>query len=131
MIELKFGNKVYKFIKWPLATKVSEKWKKKLDKAIDKRAKEIRNHFNTGAWDIDEYSVTEEILYDVFGFHLMEYVKLRVLSKLKGVTLLYTYKGGPKYKSNIDRVFYSPVKNKLYISKVMKDVNSDVQLGDL
>lgn len=131
----KTGKKLGDF-KWPVTpmTRIDEsgltkKQKVRLKKLVNDQIKIVKDHFKDGAWDLDAKSLLHDIVDDFFGFNLTDLFLTNVCHKA-GVSYEVKLKGSV-YTNETKKVFYNPVKNKLYIDTKARDVDNDVQLGDL
>ncbi len=109
---------------------LTKKQKREIKESIKKAAKDMKNHFKDGAWDIDSSYLLDEILYKHFGFHISDMISYEVCKSAK---VEHKFEGikNSVYTNRTKKVFYSNVKNNLYVATTARDVNNDVQLGDL
>lgn len=108
---------------------LTKKQKQLFKKIIKNHILSLKKHFKDESWDINSDSITHDILYDFFGFHLSDILIHEICGKcnvswgLKDNTFVF--------KNKKQKVFYSPLKNKLYVNTCMDNVNYDIQLGNL
>lgn len=135
LTDTKTGKSLGEF-SWPVSpfTKIdesnlTEEQKTKLKDLIKEQIKMAKGHFNDGAWDLDASFLLHQVVDDFFGFSLTDLFLTQMCYKAK---VGYTFKDSKSvYRNYTDKVFYNPQRNKVYIATTAKDVDSDIQLGDL
>lgn len=135
LIDKKTGKSLGGFA-WPVMsmTKIDEsslnkKQKKRLKKIIKNQIKISKEHFKQGAWDLDASFLLHDMIDEFFGFSITDLFLTQMCHQAK-VGFSTTNKG-TVYTNQTDKVFYNTVKNKLYVATKAKDVDNDIQLGDL
>lgn len=101
-----------------------------VETAIDEQAKKLRWHIKNDGWDVTADIYVGDVLQEIFGCHFDDYVTARIAAKTKEVYTKYG-NGGATFVNTVEKVFYSPVRNKLYTGLVKKDVDNDIIVGEL
>jgi len=136
LTDAKTGKSYGKF-SWPVTpmTKIKESkvltksQKKKLEALIKDQIKMAKEHFKEGAWDLNSKYMLFDTIDGFFDFSFSDLFLTQMCYQAK-VGYASTLKGSV-YRNYTDKVFYNPVKNKIYLATTAKDVNVDIQLGDL
>ena len=116
----------------PLNKPLNKKEIQKFKKILNNEIKTLKFHFNKDvAWDIDFNYYYEEALMKFLGLNIdLKFEALsHVLNKIEGLEAVYK-DGGFKLVNTKDKVFYNPIKNKIYLAKSVKNIEHDIQLGD-
>ena len=140
-ISMTIGKKKFE-MQWPITaladiTGLSSTQKKQLKTLVNKEVKILKTHFNDGAWDIDFDSTFDDIVVDAFGGNLREYVLGELVTRLNVAYGTSQNKKAALFNKDRvlynkkEKVFYSPTSNKVYSDTQMRNVDNDVQLGDL
>lgn len=131
-IDFKIGNKITNTV-WPLPPPTEQLLSKAqlniVDKIIKEEITDTKQHFKNGSWDLDGGVLAAEVLYRIFGCHIEDYIVART-AKACRVTVTWTEKG-PRLINKTPKVFYRPKGNRIYVDTSARNVNSDVQIGDL
>lgn len=129
------GKKLTSF-RWPIMplkkideSNLTKEQKTTLKNAIKEQIKTAKSHFKDGAWNLSARFYYDEVVESLLGFSLSDMFITQLCSQ---VNVTYTYNNGePLFVNNVPKVFYSQVRNKMYVDTRARDVDYDVQLGDL
>lgn len=129
---LVISHKNKKIFEGPLKLDKTPKSKivKKLNSTTKKYRKELRKHFKQGAWRINAGFYRDMILQDIFGIDASLRMNLLLAQSAPGLELQYTEEGAMLVNTR-DKVFYDTVRSRLYVDKQMRNLITDIQLGDL
>lgn len=130
-------NKIVTELDWPVSpmkvinnsSHLTKVQKKHLKDLINNAVTELKKHFSKeGAYKLDSNFYLHDVINKFFGFNIDDLFITQVCHR---VNVEYVYQGSSVYRNYTKKVFYNPTKNKLYIDTRARDVNVDLQLGDL
>jgi len=101
-----------------------------LDNIIKEEVKMLKDHFREDGWDIDARFSLDTVLSKYFEKDLPFILYSRIVRKIKGTEIIYR-NGVPTIVSIKDKVYYNPIKNLMYTSKVKRNIINDITIGDL
>lgn len=131
-VSFEIGNKISSH-EWPLPPPnnhlLTEEQLKIVDKIIREETSDTKRHFKDGSWDLDGSIIAAEVLYRIFGCHIEDYIVARIANACK-VSATWTDKG-PRLINKTPKVFYRPKGNLLYVDTRARNVELDVQVGEL
>ena len=132
----KKGKKKLEF-SWPVMSltkikesKLTSEQKKLVKKTVIDQIELAKTHFgNDGAWNLDMRFLYDEVVEKLLGFSLSDLLITQVCAK---ADVTYGYIGNKSLFVNLkDKAFYNPIKNKIYVDTIMRNSDTDIQLGDL
>ena len=104
---------------------------KKLKVLVKQELKTIKEHFKECAYPLDAELIINNIICDYFGFDLPWVVYSIFVNNMKGIEVVIDGKFDRTIRNTKDKLFYSPRTNKIYEDISIRDVNLDIQLGEL
>lgn len=134
-LSFKIGKKLHK-LDFPVQTlneldnnkRLTSKQKAELKKIIKQNLKEVKGHFNDAAYKLDAKYIISDIVDNFFGVNFTDIIIGQICNK---ADVTYTYQDKAYFINEKIKAFYNPIKNKIYLDTRARNLEFDVQLGNL
>jgi hypothetical protein len=134
-VDFKIGKKLFQFDYSTQDVKeidknkhLTKKQKTRLKDIIKQHLKETKTHFNDAAYKLDADFIIREIIDDFFGVNFSDIVIAEFCTK---ANVACEWKNKTYFVNDKTKAFYNPIKNKIYLDTRARNLEHDVQLGDV